>query len=102
MRLYRAGMHNESPFDDPSEFQADDEIEHDGPIAPYQQLAAIITARIHRGDWKARQPLPSENRLTQEYELARSTVRRAIKLLKEKDLVVVVRGRGMYVKPPQQ
>lgn len=92
-------MYPESLFGDPDDFGPDDVVEHDAPLAPYKQLAKILTARIHRGDWPRRQPLPSEMRLTQEYELARSTVRRAITLLREDGLIVVVPGRGTYVHP---
>ena len=78
----------------------DGEIDHDGPLTPYRQLAAILTARIQRGDWAPGRPIPSESRLVQEYGLARSTVRRAIKVLVEEGLVEVVPQRGAYVRPP--
>jgi len=76
----------------------DDEIDHEGPITPYRQLAAILTARIARGDWEVNRAIPSELRLVQEYGLARSTVRRAIALLVEEGRVHVVPQRGTFVK----
>lgn len=75
----------------------DEKIEHDGPVTPYRQLAAILRARVERGDWQADKPIASENQLVQEYELARTTVRRAIKVLAEEGVVYVVPGRGTYV-----
>ena len=80
------------------EITPDSEIDHGAPISPYRQLAAIIAARINRGDWETDRAIPSEERLRQEYGLARSTVRRAIALLAEEGRVYVVAGRGVYVK----
>ncbi|WP_433701755.1 GntR family transcriptional regulator [Nocardiopsis sp. CA-288880] len=76
----------------------DDEIDHEGPITPYKQLAAILTARIERGDWAPDRAIPSEVRLVQEYGLARSTVRRTIALLVDEGVLYVVPQRGMFVK----
>ncbi|GAA1454177.1 GntR family transcriptional regulator [Nocardiopsis tropica] len=76
----------------------DDEIDHEGPITPYRQLAAILAARIERGDWEVNRAIPSELRLVQEYGLARSTVRRTIALLVEEGVVYVVPQRGTFVK----
>ena len=80
------------------QFDADAEIDHEGPVTPYRQLAAILTARIARGDWEPNRPIPSELRLVQEYGLARSTVRRTIALLAEEEIVFVVPQRGTFVK----
>lgn len=78
----------------------DAQIDHEGPITPYRQLAAILKARIARGDWAEGRPIASETRLVQEYGLARSTVRRAITVLAEEQLVWTVQGRGTYVGQP--
>lgn len=72
-------------------------IDHEDPVPPYQQLAAILAARIKRGDWAPNRAVPSEVRMVQEYGLARSTVRRAIKVLVEEGVVYVVPQRGTYV-----
>ncbi|MFD4596683.1 GntR family transcriptional regulator [Streptomyces sp. NPDC058464] len=78
----------------------DAEIDHEGPVTPYRQLAEILKARIARGDWADGRPIASENRLVQEYGLARSTVRRAVALLAEEGVVWTVQGRGTYVGQP--
>ncbi|HEX5567976.1 MAG TPA: GntR family transcriptional regulator [Streptomyces sp.] len=78
----------------------DAEIDHEGPVTPYRQLAEILRARIARGDWAEGRPIPSENRLVQEYGLARSTVRRAIAVLVDEGVVWTVQGRGTYVGQP--
>ncbi|MEU0818999.1 GntR family transcriptional regulator [Streptomyces mirabilis] len=78
----------------------DAEIDHEGPVTPYRQLAEILKARIARGDWAEGRPIASETRLVQEYGLARSTVRRAIAVLAEEQAVWTVQGRGTYVGQP--
>lgn len=75
----------------------DAQIDHDGPVTPYRQLAEIIKARIERGDWAPGRPIASETQLVQEYELARTTVRRAIRVLVDDGVVFVVPQRGTYV-----
>jgi GntR family transcriptional regulator len=80
----------------------DAEIDHEGPVTPYRQLAEILRARIARGDWAPGRPIASETRLVQEYGLARSTVRRAIAVLVEDGDVWKVQGRGTYVGQPPE
>ena len=78
-------------------FEPDAEIDHEGPVTPYRQLAGILRARIVRGDWAPGQRIESESVLVQKYGLARSTVRRAIAVLVEEGDVFTVPQRGTYV-----
>lgn len=84
------------------DFGPDDQIDHEGPVTPYRQLAAILKARIERGDWQPNRPVPAESRLVQEYGLARTTVRRSIALLVDQGVVFVVPHRGTYVAERQE
>jgi GntR family transcriptional regulator len=79
----------------------DAEIDHDGPVTPYRQLAEILRARIARGDWAPGRRIASETDLVQQYGLARTTVRRAIAVLREDGDVLVVPQRGTYVATPE-
>ncbi|WNI19243.1 winged helix-turn-helix domain-containing protein [Actinacidiphila sp. ITFR-21] len=83
----------------------DAQIDHDGPVTPYRQLADILRARIARGDWAPGRRIASETDLVQEYGLARTTVRRAIAVLRDDGTVVVVPQRGTFTAdhpaPPQ-
>jgi GntR family transcriptional regulator len=72
-------------------------IDHMSPTPLYKQLADVLAGRIERGELAARQPLPSENTLQQEYGLARGTVRAAIRVLRERGLVVTMPQRGTFV-----
>lgn len=79
-------------------FSADGKVDPLDPSAPtYRQLASILRARIARGDWAPGRPMASEARLVTEYGLARSTVRRAIRVLVDDRVVYVVPQRGTYV-----
>lgn len=71
-------------------------ISEDDARPAYVQLAAILKARIESGEITAR--LPSERDLHNEFGLAPMTVRKAVRLLRDEGLVVVVAGRGTYVK----
>lgn len=75
----------------------DAEIDHDGMLTPYRQLADILRARIARGDWAPGRRIASENDLVQQYGIARTTVRRGIAVLVEEGLLTVVPQRGMFV-----
>jgi len=63
----------------------------------YQQLAAILRARIESGEIPPGGALPSITYLVQETGLAVGTVRKAIKVLSDLGLVVTVPGRGSFV-----
>ncbi|SCF06726.1 winged helix-turn-helix domain-containing protein [Micromonospora mirobrigensis] len=70
------------------------------PLSPeplYVQLADAITKQIQAGKLVPRRPIPSEEQLRQEFGVARGTVRQAVKLLRERGLVVTVPQRGTYV-----
>jgi GntR family transcriptional regulator len=75
----------------------DAQIDRRSPIAESQQLVAILTARIERGDWEPGRPIPAEERLAQEYGLSRNTVRKAIRILVHEEALFVVSHRGTYV-----
>jgi GntR family transcriptional regulator len=65
----------------------------------YVQLAGILRRRIESGQLARLDPLPSESTLTQEHDVSRDTVRRAIAVLREQGLVFTIAQRGTYVGP---
>lgn len=68
----------------------------------YTQLADIIAGKITSGELAPDRPIPSENHLADEYGVARLTARRAAQELRERGLIVTVRGKGSFVveQPP--
>ncbi|MEQ4208435.1 winged helix-turn-helix domain-containing protein [Actinopolymorpha sp. B17G11] len=79
------------------DFGPDAEIDHGHMVPPYRQLASILRARIDRGDYRPGRAIPSEARLVQEFGLARDTVRKAVRLLADDGLVIIVPQRGVFV-----
>ncbi|WP_245740746.1 GntR family transcriptional regulator [Nonomuraea maritima] len=66
----------------------------------FQSIADDLAAKVRAGRFSEETPLPSETQLSQEYGVAKGTVRRALGLLREQDVVYTVPGRGTYPKPP--
>lgn len=78
-------------------------IDREGATPIYVQVADLIAARIAAGTYAPDRPIPSEIHLQQEFGIARDTVRAAVGLLRDRGLVVTVRGRGTFVaaqRPP--
>jgi GntR family transcriptional regulator len=71
-------------------------VDHDSPEPLYRQVAGILRERIKSGEITTR--LPSLKTIAQEYGVSHITAEKAVALLREESLVVVVVGRGAYVK----
>ena len=73
------------------------------PIDPYGaeyayvQVADDIQRRIAEGEIELK--LPSERSFAEEYEVAYTTVRHAMAVLRERGIIVTVHGRGTFVAP---
>ncbi|MDK1347521.1 GntR family transcriptional regulator [Streptomyces sp. 378] len=63
----------------------------------YVQLADVIAEKVASGELAPDRPIPSENHLADEYGVARLTARRAAQELRERGLIVTVRGKGSFV-----
>jgi DNA-binding LacI/PurR family transcriptional regulator len=66
-----------------------------------EQLANSLRDAIRRGDYEAGCALPSERNLCETYQLSRTTVRRALRILEDQVLVQRVAGSGTYVRGSQ-
>ncbi len=73
------------------------EIDHEGPVPVYQQLANILREEIMSGRLRAGRPVPSERTLVQTYGVAVGTIKKAMQVLRNEGLVYTVIGRGVYV-----
>jgi DNA-binding GntR family transcriptional regulator len=71
-----------------------------GPDFTYIQVANDIAARIEVGEISHK--LPAERALAEEYGVAYQTVRHAMKVLRERGLIVTRQGRGTFVAKPAQ
>lgn len=73
-------------------------IDLDAPEPLYEQLAAILRARIADGTYERR--VPSGPALVAEFDLSLPTVQRALRMLRDEGLVRTVVGRGTFVVRP--
>ncbi|HWG60889.1 MAG TPA: GntR family transcriptional regulator [Streptosporangiaceae bacterium] len=78
------------------------EIDHEGDIPVYVQLAGILRRQIETGGLAPHRPVPSKRTLTQAYGIAGGTVDKAMNLLRTEGLIKTVKGRGIYVTPPEE
>ncbi|MGW2260259.1 GntR family transcriptional regulator [Streptomyces sp. NPDC001780] len=72
-------------------------IDREGPVPPYRQIADRLRARIADGSIPIGRRIPSLVELEQEYGVARDTLRKAVKVLKDEGLVETVSGMGIFV-----
>lgn len=73
-------------------------IDAEGEQPVYLQVAALLRARIDSGEWQPRRRLPSVVALEHEYGVARNTVQKAIKHLRELGYVYTVPNWGTVVR----
>jgi GntR family transcriptional regulator len=68
----------------------------------YVQMAGIVRDRIRSGELAPGRPVPSLRTLVETYGVNRGTAAKAIRLLADEGLVMVVKGRGWFVTPEDQ
>ncbi len=66
----------------------------------YRDIAAELRKAIERGEYMPGDQIPTEHELAERYGVARETVTRAVKLLKQEGELASARGRGTYVTSP--
>jgi len=72
-------------------------IDPTGPVPPYLQVAEILRSQIRSGQLPAGSRI-TEAEITETYEIARSTARRALAVLRDEGLIFTVPQRGSYVR----
>ena len=71
-------------------------IDSDSPEHPYVQLAGLLRDRIKAGKIGPR--VPSIMELADETGLSAATVKRALRLQRDEELIYTVPGRGTFVR----
>jgi DNA-binding GntR family transcriptional regulator len=72
-------------------------IDREGPVPPYRQIADDLRHRIADGSIPVGRRIPSLVEMEQLYGVARDTLRKAVQVLKDEELVETVNGMGIYV-----
>lgn len=76
------------------------ELISDGPTPLYVQLADLLREQIATGSLSPEAALPSELDLMQAYNVSRTTVRQALTLLADDNVIVKVQGKGSFIRQP--
>jgi GntR family transcriptional regulator len=63
----------------------------------YQQIKALLVARLQAGEWGPGQAIPSEMELAARFRVSQGTVRKAIDEMATENLLVRRQGKGTYV-----
>ncbi len=63
----------------------------------YEQIVNQIEARISDGHLKVGEKLPSEFELADQFEVSRTAIREAVKILRQKGLIDILPGKGTFV-----
>ena len=66
-------------------------------IPLYYQIETILRKKILSGEFSPGSLLPSEEALAKEFEVSRITVRQALSLLENDELIIRKRGKGTFV-----
>jgi DNA-binding transcriptional regulator YhcF (GntR family) len=69
-----------------------------GRVPVYLQIAQLLRQEIMAGRWVTGAMLPGENALTDRYQVSPSSVRAAVRVLREEGLVETRRGAGTFVR----
>lgn len=63
----------------------------------YRQIVDSIIGNISSGQLKLNDKIPSINKLSEEFLLSRDTVEKAYNILKKRNVITSVKGKGFYV-----
>jgi len=72
-------------------------LNHKSKTPKYKQIVESIITDIERGNLKKNNQLPSISEMSAHYDLARDTVEKAYRELRERGFIVSVQGKGYYV-----
>lgn len=63
----------------------------------YKQIEAVILKNIETGVWPMHSKIPDEITLAEQFQVSRSTLRKALKEAREQGLLTQIRGKGTFV-----
>ena len=72
-------------------------ISEESRIPKYQQIVNSITDNIASGRLGIDDKIPSINSLSESFDLSRDTVEKAYNILKDRNIITSVKGKGFYI-----
>jgi DNA-binding transcriptional regulator YhcF (GntR family) len=76
-------------------------INENSRVPKYQQIIDSIIDNISKGNLTMDQKIPSINMFSEEFYLSRDTVEKAYSILKERNIITSIRGKGFYISRTQ-
>lgn len=73
------------------------QVDPNDPLPLYYQIYLALQSRIHAGEFKPGDALPSERQLAKDYNVSRLTIVKAKDLLEQESLIEHQQGRGSFV-----
>ena len=67
-------------------------------VARYLQLASLFRRRIEAGEWKVGSQIPTVEVLSKQFGVATMTIRQALNILEEEQLIERFRAKGTFVR----
>ncbi|WP_298495799.1 GntR family transcriptional regulator [uncultured Algibacter sp.] len=72
-------------------------IDENSRVPKYQQIIDCIIDNISLGNLTMDQKIPSINMFSEEFYLSRDTVEKAYSILKDRNIITSIRGKGFYI-----
>ncbi|SHH58950.1 GntR family transcriptional regulator [Wenyingzhuangia marina] len=72
-------------------------IDENSRVPKYQQIVDSIIHNISIGNFVIDQKIPSINMFSEEFYLSRDTVEKAYSILKQRNIISSIRGKGYYI-----
>ena len=72
-------------------------IDKDSRVPKYQQIVDSIIHNISIGNLNMDDKIPSINKFSEAFYLSRDTVEKAYNILKERNIILSIRGKGYYI-----
>ena len=79
------------------EMLKDIKIDENSRIPKYRQIVDAIIHNISMGNLRMGDKIPSINMFSEEFLLSRDTVEKAYNILKERQIIISIRGKGYYI-----
>jgi len=76
-------------------------IDENSRVPKYQQIIDSIIHNISIGNLTMDQKIPSINMLSEEFYLSRDTIEKAYSILKKRNIITPIRGKGYYISRTQ-
>lgn len=67
------------------------------PAPFYEKVKQAISEKIHRGEWRPHDRIPSEAELVAQFGFSRMTINRALRELTDEGMLVRLQGVGTFV-----